>query len=101
MVDMDIATVAVIKLDEDVVGLKVRADHGPGVEVAHLVAPVDSNPPTPLKLRHSSGTNFQDLKKYILNDKNVYDYNYMTTFIIFIMKEDNFRHSVVTNTCED
>ena len=72
LVNVDIATVAVIKLDEDVVGLKVRSDHGPGVEVAHLVAPVDSNPPTPLKLRHSAGTNFQDLKKYILNDKNVY-----------------------------
>ena len=61
LVDVNVATVAVIELDEDIVWLKVGADHGAGVEVAHLVAPVDSHPPAPLKLSHSSGTNFQDL----------------------------------------
>ena len=68
LVDMNVATVAVIELDEDVVGLEVGADHGAGVEVAHLVAPVDRHPPASLELRHSSGTNFQDLREKRIHD---------------------------------
>ena len=63
LVDVDVTTVAVIKLDKDVVRLKVGADHDAGVEVAHLVAPVHGDPPASLKLRHGSGANFQDLRK--------------------------------------
>ena len=63
LVDMDVATIAVIELDKDVVRLEVGADHGTGVEVAHLVTPVDGNPPASLKLRHGSGANFQNLRK--------------------------------------
>ena len=63
LVNVDVATIAVIELDKDVVGLEVGADHGAGMEVAHLVAPVDGDPPSPLKLRHCSGANFQDLRE--------------------------------------
>ena len=63
MVDMNVTTVAVIELDEDVVGLKVGANHGAGVEVAHLVAPVDRHPPASLQLSHGSGSNFQNLRR--------------------------------------
>ena len=63
LVGVNIATVAVIELDEDVVCLKVGADHGAGVEVAHLVAPVHGDSPASRKLRHGSGANFQDLRK--------------------------------------
>ena len=63
LVNVDVATVAVIELDENIVGLEVGADDGAGVEVAHLVAPVHSHPPAPLKLRHSPRPNFQDLEK--------------------------------------
>ena len=101
MVNVDIATVAVIKLDEDVVGLKVRADHDPGVEVAHLVAPVDSHSPASLELGHGSGSNFQDLRK-----KGFMMFSKLKRLItcqrvLFSVrtsswKEDNFE----TNTCD-
>ena len=63
LVNVDVATIAVIKLDKDVVGLEVGTDHCARVEVAHLVAPVHGNPPASLKLRHGSGANFQDLRR--------------------------------------
>ena len=63
LVDVDVATIAVIELDKDIVRLKVGADHGAGMEVAHLVAPVDGDPPASLKICNSSRANFQDLRK--------------------------------------
>ena len=63
LVNVDVATIAVIELDKDVVGLEVGADHGAGMEVAHLVAPVDGDPPASLKICNSSRANFQDLRK--------------------------------------
>ena len=63
LVDMDVATIAVIELDKDVVRLEIGADHRARVEVAHLVTPVHSNPSASLKLRHGSGANFQNLRR--------------------------------------
>ena len=101
LVDMNVATVAVIELDEDVVGLEVGANDGAGVEVAHLVAPVDSHSPASLELGHSSGSNFQDLRK-----KGFMMFSKLKRFItcqrvLFSVrtsswKEDNFE----TNTCD-
>ena len=50
MVNVDVATVAVIQLDEDVVIVVVRSHHRAGVEVAQLAAPVNTDPPAQLQL---------------------------------------------------
>ena len=51
MVNVNVSTVAVIQLDEDVVVVMVRPHHGAGVEVAQLAAPVNTDPSAQLQLR--------------------------------------------------
>ena len=63
LVNVDVATVAIVELDQDVVWVEVGADDCAGMEVAHLGAPVDRHPPAPLQLSHRSGPDLQDLDR--------------------------------------
>ena len=51
LVNVDVSTVAVIQLDEDVVIVVVGPHHRAGVEVAQLAAPVNTDPSAQLQLR--------------------------------------------------
>ena len=63
MLDMDVSAVAVVELYQDVLVVIVGADHGAGVEVAELTAPVHADPPAQPQLGDSLRADFHYLDR--------------------------------------
>ena len=73
MVNVNVSTVAVIQLDEDVVIVVVRSHHRTGVEVAQLAAPVNTDPPPQLQLRDGLRSDLHNLRnKTDFNQQNIF-----------------------------
>lgn len=62
LVNVDVSTVAVIQLDEDVVVVVVGPHHCAWVEVAQLAAPVNTDSPTQLQLGDGLRSDFNNLR---------------------------------------
>ena len=62
LVNVNVSTVAVIQLDEDVVVVVVGPHHCAGVEVAQLAAPVNTDSPTQLQLGDGLRSDFNNLR---------------------------------------
>ena len=63
---MHISAVSVIKLNKDVVTVKIRPNNGARMKVAKLTAPVNTNPSTTGQLVYSTRADFKDLNIIIL-----------------------------------
>ena len=63
---MHISAVSVIKLNKDVVTVKIRPNNGARMKVAELTAPVNTNPSTTGQLVNSTRADFKDLNIIIL-----------------------------------
>ena len=73
LVNVNVSTVAVIQLDEDVVIVVVRSHHRAGVEVAQLAAPVNTDPPPQLQLRDRLRSDLHNLRnKTDFNQQNIF-----------------------------
>ena len=76
LINVHVSAVAVVQLDQDVLVVVVGADHGAGVEVVELTAPVDADPPAKAQLGDCVRPHLHDLQR--IRDKILY------THIVFL-----------------